>query len=256
MQKTVIVGAICFLVGAASGILFTSETKPQQQDYHADVVVSEVTIGENSSVALDVHQPSAIQDITDEISSTEQASNVDNIDDDINLLIQQNRELTESLDELKASSTSTIANLKSRVIKAETLLAKNGIEQNPLTAEELRGFIPEDVIKFFAGNDFQATEIREFQQQEKDLGWAYITEQQIKDYFITHDAAAGVSLLSVKCKTTVCQMQGYETTPESLNKIMDDIKTEPWWQLIPSSSTSGYPSEQGKFFFTILSKFS
>lgn len=255
MQKTVIVGAVCFLIGAASGVLFSSKTTPQHADRNADIVSDEIVASETISDPLELHQPTATQDITDEITSTEQASDSGNIDDDINLLIQQNRELTESLDTLKSSSTSTILKLRSRATMAESLLRQNGIEPNPLTVAELKGFIPDDFIDIFKNSTFLASEIREFQQQEEDLDWAFNTEQQIKDYFITHDAAAGVSLISVDCKTSVCQIQGYEKTPESLKKIMDDLQKEPWWQLIPSSSISGYPSEQGKFFFTIFSKF-
>lgn len=254
MQKTVIVGAVCFLIGAASGVLFSSKTTPQHADRNADIVSDEIVASETISDSLDLHQPAAIQDITDEISSTEQASDSGNIDDDINLLIQQNRELTESLDKLKASSTSTILKLRSRATKAEALLLENGIQHNPLTAEELKGFIPDEFIEFFENTPFMVNGIREFQQQEKDLGWAFSTEQQIKDYFMTHDEAAGVTLISVDCKTSICQMQGYETKPESLKKIMDDLRLEPWWQLSMSTGSSGYPSEKGKFFFKILSK--
>lgn len=61
-----------------------------------------------------------------------------------------------------------------------------------------------------------------------DTQWAYEVEQKVRDYFATHENAANQNLSSVSCKTSICEIRGFELEPETVNAIINTMAMQSW----------------------------
>jgi hypothetical protein len=85
-------------------------------------------------------------------------------------------------------------------------------------------------------------ELADFAQEERDFEWAIQMEQRISDFIVTHELAYTVELVTVECKSTSCQIAGYEEEAGTFGDIINKLKEEPWFELNSSSSFSSSTS--------------
>ncbi|MGB3726852.1 MAG: hypothetical protein WA981_13875, partial [Glaciecola sp.] len=178
---------------------------------------------------------------------------------DISRLQFENADLQQRLDDInekarkqKVDLQFKIASLQTRLMEAEMVLSQNNLSIKRLSLDELKEHIPSPFAEIIASSPGGINDIAEFITQEKDLEWALHMQQRISDYIVTHPLSYAVSLHSVECRTLSCQILGFDKKDNSFSTIMSDIKLEPWFDLRLVSSSSGYPTEQGKMYRSIM----
>lgn len=95
---------------------------------------------------------------------------------------------------------------------------------------------------------------RQLHEESEDQEWSIVTEQHISDFFITHDLADKVKLDAVTCKQTICEIRGFELENEAWNRVMSDMRAQPWWDFVSSHSTTQNNEEFGMYFYSLISK--
>jgi hypothetical protein len=77
----------------------------------------------------------------------------------------------------------------------------------------------------------------------KDAEWAFSTEQQIRQYLVSMDQAAEFEVMSVECRTTMCEILAFGNTPASgqrWNQLWDEATKQPWFSSFSGNSTSTF----------------
>lgn len=128
-----------------------------------------------------------------------------------------------------------------------------GTERAPTTIskEQAQSFLPEPFASLMAKQMGRAVDyLKLHQAEEVDTQWAYEVEQNVRDYFSAHENAANLKLSSVSCKTSICEIRGYELEPETVNPIINTMAMQSWWRY---GSTYVYQgsSEEGHYFYLL-----
>lgn len=172
---------------------------------------------------------------------------------DVNQLVKENNALKIALERQKVSLKNYVA-LRMELSEANTLLEQNNIEREDQVSTDLEEIEPKEFAPFVETSVDVEEKIKIMQDQPESDDWAFLKEQQINDFFITHERSTQLNLRSVKCKSASCEVQGFELDEDSFSTVMDDIMTQPWWSFRSSISTSRISGKQGKFFYLIVSE--
>lgn len=119
-----------------------------------------------------------------------------------------------------------------------------------ISKEQAQSFLPEPFASLMAEQMGRAVDyLKQHQAEQVDTQWAYEVEQNVRDYFATHENAAYLKLSSVSCKTSLCEIQGFELEPETVNAIINTLAMQSWWR----GNTHVYKgdSEEGHYFYLL-----
>lgn len=94
--------------------------------------------------------------------------------------------------------------------------------------------------------------LHEHQSEPVDSEWAYELEQQIRDYFASHENAAKLRLSSVSCKTSLCEIRGFEYQPNAFTEISSSLSVQPWWRF--GRSYTIHDAEDNNGYFYLIAK--
>jgi len=115
--------------------------------------------------------------------------------------------------------------------------------------------LPKPFSNFFVdATGRRAEEFNRFQNETQDYDWAYLMEIQIKDFMTIHYEAGNIDVQSVKCKTTTCEITGFESEEQKAQIILRDMREQDWWEFRNTSSSSSQSTEFGQYFYVSLSK--
>lgn len=219
----------------------------------------QINLNEEQIEEYDIQQPSVT-----EPKLKEPSSHTNTITPDRELLEQRQtiNQLTKKLLQLEQQLQSTEAELKV-VIQQNTDLDKSlsssqkeQPRQEPIkiTQEQAEKAIPKPFSSFFVdASGKRAEEFINFQEQENDYDWAYTMEIQITNFITVHQNAHNVELKSVACKSSACEIMGFEQAGQSWSVILADMRNQEWWVFRNTSSSSQSSEEFGQFFYTMLS---
>jgi len=134
-------------------------------------------------------------------------------------------------------------------------LAGSEEKETPTTIslQQAQSFLPEPFASLIAKQQGQAIDYLKLHQAEEiDGEWAYDVEQKVRDYFAAHENTAKVKLSSVSCKTTICEIRGYQYEPHSFTVIYNSMSAERWWRY--GSSYSFQSGEKQEAYFYLLAE--
>jgi len=119
-----------------------------------------------------------------------------------------------------------------------------------ISKEQAQSFLPEPFASLMAKQMGRAVDyLKQHQAEEVDTQWAYEVEQNVRDYFATHENAAYLKLSTVSCKTSICEIRGFELEPEKVSAIINTLAMQSWWR----GNTYVYKgdSEEGHYFYLL-----
>lgn len=118
-----------------------------------------------------------------------------------------------------------------------------------ISLQQAQSVLPEPFASMMAKQQGRVIDyLNQYQAEEIDNEWAYELEQKVRDYFAAHENAAKVKLSSVSCKTTLCEIRGYQYEPQSFIKIYDSMALQSWWRYGSSYSFQGSDKEEAYFY--------
>jgi hypothetical protein len=122
-----------------------------------------------------------------------------------------------------------------------------------ISLQQAQSFLPEPFASLMAKQKGRAIDyLNQHQAEEIDSEWAYEQEQKVRDYFAAHENAAKVKLSSVSCKTSICEIRGYQYEPQSFTAIYNNMAVQSWWRYGSSYSFQG--SDKGEAYFYLLTE--
>ncbi|GAA0854001.1 hypothetical protein [Aliiglaciecola litoralis] len=203
------------------------------------------------------HDGDADSDILDETDHNEDDHNSDDTatanDADVIALQQQVQELSQQLEHQQV----TFQRQTQRYNQAVASLREAGLPvPEGISLEQASKLLPAPFNKVIAdANPQLADKFKELQAQEQDFAWAVRMQQQIQDYFITHEKSHLVQLNSIICKTDICEVRGFESQQGAYQIIMDELAQQDWWSPYSTHNVSGNDSDQRAYFY-LLARFS
>lgn len=118
-----------------------------------------------------------------------------------------------------------------------------------ISLQQAQSFLPEPFASMMAKQQGRAIDyLNQHQAEEIDGEWAYDVEQKVRDYFAAHENAAKVKLSSVSCKTSICEIRGYQYEPESFTSIYNNMALQSWWRYGSSYSFQGSDKQEAYFY--------
>lgn len=118
-----------------------------------------------------------------------------------------------------------------------------------ISLQQAQSFLPEPFASLMAKQQGQAIDYLKLHQAEEiDSEWAYDVEQKVRDYFAAHENTAKVKLSSVSCKTSICEIRGYQYEPHSFTMIYNSMSAESWWRYGSSYSFQGDNKQEAYFY--------
>lgn len=251
---TAVVSILSFFAGRYSNQLnddlfypLPTSTQPQLEEKRLNIpsTVAELSFQvENEEQSVTPRQSVTTIDLTGEVANDDSFDQPQEVTKD-----NDSSPTKRSKDELLQK----IASISKELTEAKILLQENGLSLSSITQEQLEEILPPFFAQQLASSPGIGSKALEFSKEEQDYGWAFLKQQQIKDFFIMHPVGHTINLVSVKCKTQSCEIMGFSSQDDSFTVVVDDMQKEPWWDLRSSTSTSGQPSDQGKMFYLLAS---
>jgi hypothetical protein len=178
-------------------------------------------------------------------------------------VIAENERLKEEITSLKKQGerdkkeitkiTERYIDAQTSLIAAEMELSVNGLSVIKLSLEQIKEIIPSPFADGLASLPTSKKELAKYAQEERDIEWAVAMEQRISDFIVTHELSYAVELVKVECKSTACQIAGFDTEEDNFPKIIDSLREEPWFEL-PFATSYSNTSEGRKTFYSIIKK--
>jgi hypothetical protein len=144
--------------------------------------------------------------------------------------------------------------LQNRLIAAELELSKNGLSVDKLSLADIKDIVRSPFAEVIATSPGSMSDLAEYAKEKRNIEWAIQMEQRISDFIVTHELSYAVTLDKVECKSQTCQIAGFDKEDDSFSKIIEDLDRESWFELKGGSTFSGWPSDNGKMFYSIKKK--
>ncbi|TRY30357.1 hypothetical protein [Aliiglaciecola sp. M165] len=209
-------------------------------------------------------------DATPASSDHELESGDPSTDDDVSLESKDeclsSAEFNEQADTLVTQYKKTereLTETKSALRDANATLKEAGLEvPQTLTREEIEKSLPAPFTDVIAGADLGIRKnYEEFSNQQRNEEWAIEMETNIRDFFSLHELSINVDLDSVICKSSFCEIRGFEKAPEVFPVIIRELSMQPWYSSGQGSFsnftpyTPGIHNEDNKAYFYVLAVF-
>lgn len=137
---------------------------------------------------------------------------------------------------------------------AKMMMEKQGVNANSISEHDTRQHLPSPFAEVvFNSLGALPGAFKDLIAQEQDYQWATLMQQHISDFHLTHQLSNQINLQSVICKTSMCEIRGFQETDKVQNVIMSEMSKQPWWQFNSTYSTSASTKEHGKYFYVLVS---
>lgn len=231
---------LCLLAGYAVGTLFSpAPSVPSDNDITAKVDAQPAAVAKPQPLAEVI----VLQQAQPTLANT----------DTIAALQDRILQLEQQLAQQAAEFELALMTADSSAAMGATARAKTAMRTMPLA--EVEPLLPQPFAGLIAGS--KGTLVERFQQLEKeavDYDWAPLMEQRIADFISLHHLSSAIQLQSVRCKTNICEMRGFELEPQSWNQVLSSMQAQPWWQFNSTHSSSQSSNDFGQFFYTVASR--
>lgn len=124
-----------------------------------------------------------------------------------------------------------------------------------ISKQEADAVLPKPFSKVLAGATGElAKNFNEFNKEAVDHDWGYNMEMNIKDFIAMHTEADKVNLASVVCKTSSCEIRGFEQEDHAWGYLLKDMQVQEWWDFTSTNSSNSSSEEYGQYFYLLASK--
>lgn len=96
--------------------------------------------------------------------------------------------------------------------------------------------------------------VKEMHAEEVDYDWGDNMEQQIRDYIVMHDQAPSVTIDSVMCKASGCEIRVIERQEDTYDVIKKDLENQDWWQFAFVITLNTFVTDKGTHSYTLARK--
>ena len=94
-------------------------------------------------------------------------------------------------------------------------------------------------------------DVTELLKEQPDFEWSSVTEQRIRDFVQLHELRNEVELRRVSCKSTMCEISGYEYKLFAWETILMNLREQDWWEFHTGQTVSDKDQENNEFFYFI-----
>lgn len=166
---------------------------------------------------------------------------------------------------------SQIALLEQQLVQQATVLERSGDmmaqraantvqrsakpAMSEIALSEVEKVLPPPFANLIAAS--KGSVVDRFQQLESetiDYEWAPLMEQRITDFISMHQLSGGIQLQAVRCKSSLCEIRGFELEDRSWSQILSNMQAQPWWQFDSSHSSGKTSAEFGQFFYMVAAR--
>ena len=231
-----LLSAFVFLIGLVSGMQLGSDSKAES----SVVTESQATLAPQCTVEPDEpkSQPQtlAVEDLADR-----------------NELRQLQQRVSDLEQQLVAKDLQLDVAEQRQIGLPETAEQGSKPSLSTLSLQQAQSFLPEPFASLMAKQKGRAVDyLNQHQAEEVDSEWAYDIEQKVQDYFALHENAAKLQLSSVSCKTSICEIRGYEYQPDSFIATYNTMQMQNWWRF--ASSYAFQSNDKESTYFYILAE--
>lgn len=165
------------------------------------------------------------------------------------------RELQQRIVELEQQLTNRdkeLAVMHQGMLKAVALSSGDN-STSTLTLPDAQALLPEPFAGLLAKQKGLVVDYLYAHQSESvDTEWAYELEQKVRDHFASHENAAKLKLSSVSCKTSLCEIRGFEYQPNVFTEVSSSLSVQPWWRF--GRSYTMHDGENNNGYFYLIAK--
>ncbi|MDQ7049932.1 MAG: hypothetical protein Q9M92_10485 [Enterobacterales bacterium] len=155
-------------------------------------------------------------------------------------LNQQIKQLQQALADKEKALASALAEneaLMSIVAQIDTKKSEDEVVQ--LSQAEVDKFLPSPFNQAMVGaKGSLAKYFNQYIDEEIDYNWNQEMENNINQFITLHQQSYNLELESVHCKSTTCEVRGFEKAGGAWQIVMVGMMQQDWWQFGGSSSTS------------------
>jgi len=201
--------------------------------------------GEAQSVGEDISQKSLNNQPT--VTQVTELDNKTGLKDDVTSIIRQG-ETDQNQESLKIENLQfKLKNLSMALdrVTAEKHQLEKQIASNEqpieieITEEQANQYLPEPFNHALKGKKgLLAENFHHFIEEDIDYSWNQEMEINIKQYITLHKQSYYIELDSVRCKSSTCEIRGFEKAPAAWQAIMVEMLNQDWWNFNSSSSVS------------------
>lgn len=169
--------------------------------------------------------------------------------------LKQRNTKTEKLFNQLAKEQNKSRNMSRKYADARKKLQDAGLEPAEyLSLEEVEKTLPQPFANIIAnGRESMVNQFKTLEAEEFDYEWGEEMQIKIRDFITTHEFGNGVKLDSVRCKTTLCEIRGFENNIGDWKRIANDMQLQHWWKGARTNSVSS--NNKDTSYFYVLAQF-
>jgi hypothetical protein len=124
-----------------------------------------------------------------------------------------------------------------------------------LTPEQVEQLLPPPFDRFYRPESpSMVKKFNQFVQQPRDEHWALLMENNIRDFITMHELAGEITLDAVNCKTSGCEVRGFERQDKAWSIVYGQLKMQDWWKFTSTSSSSQSNDEHSIFYLMAVNR--
>lgn len=183
-------------------------------------------------------------------TSFAQEEEINRLELEAETLQQANSALQEQVTQLKESQLAKSISEKSQQADKKSLNDRlfEGVPKTHQSIIKAHEYTPKTMAELHQG----------YVEEEQDIAWALLKQQQISYYLSTHRLSGDLQVHNQGCKETYCEIIATDNSvnSESYQQILSEMREQAWWEFSGSSTSSnGDGQAQGvTYMITILSR--
>ncbi len=188
---------------------------------------------ENSINIQNVASSSLSENLTEKISRLNE------------IIVKKELRLADIIEEITLKEQAALLEVENKISEKDKTVSKKEAEK----------YLPKPFSGVLAGNKNKhfMRDFNKLNDEPVDYDWGYRMELHIKDFVIIHQFSEYINLESVVCKTSICEIRGFEAKDKTWNYVMNDMQLQEWWEFTNTSSTNNHSEEFGQYFYVLTS---
>ncbi|MGJ8693028.1 MAG: hypothetical protein ACSHW0_11170 [Thalassotalea sp.] len=259
---TLLLAMSCLIIGVYIGTFIGKATAPQPQSHSPtqQIAITNLATEKNQRPAAEQvnHSQQKIaapnKKIQAEVTQYQPASTADGADIEIKIL---------ALEEQLITANNEIIKLNNEIIAYQSFIDEPLPEQNDnnnkkqpssISLEQVEVILQQPFASIIANSTGNLVDqFNQLNAEAVDYDWATNLEQLINDYIVTHELFGDISIQSIMCKSTTCEIRGFTQNIQSPRIIFNSIRINDWWQFNSSHLFNQSSKEFGDFFYVLAS---
>jgi len=149
-----------------------------------------------------------------------------------------------------------IADKTAESFSLEPQIAFNPIQQYMMTNKQIESSLPAPFSEYVTkgANLELKKKYANYVNEETNANWAFETQNKLEDFILTSDDSHKIELQSVSCKSTTCEIKGFERERNSWGNVMDKLQLHGVGSFSDVHSASEVSKDGLYYFYALLSQ--